>query len=173
MGAYKYISKLWNKPKTSLGAIYKDKLIEWRKEGSTVRMERPTRLDRARALGYKAKPGFLVVRQRVLRGGHKRPMKNVRGRRSKRFYKKVALAKNYQQIAEERTSKKYPNCEVLNSYWVGKDKLHYWYEVVLVDRSHPSVLSDKNVSWVAQPQHRGRAFRGLTSAGRKGRGLRR
>jgi len=172
MGVYKYISKLWTKPKTTLGAVYKEKLIEWRKEGSTVRMERPTRLDRARALGYKAKQGFLIVRQRVLRGGHRRPMKNIRGRRSKRYYQKFSLAKNYQQIAEERTSKKYPNCEVLNSYWVGKDKLHYWYEVVLVDRSHPSVLSDKNVSWVAEPQHRGRAFRGLTSAGRKGRGLR-
>ena len=35
---------------------------------------------------------------------------------------KKNLDKNYQLIAEERTSKKYPNCEVLNSYYVAKDK---------------------------------------------------
>ncbi|MEM2338349.1 MAG: 50S ribosomal protein L15e, partial [Candidatus Bathyarchaeia archaeon] len=31
---------------------------------------------------------------------------------------------------------------------------------------------DKDVNWICQKQHRGRVFRGLTSAGKKVRGLR-
>jgi large subunit ribosomal protein L15e len=62
--------------------------------------------------------------------------------------------------------------EVLNSYWVGSDGRHQYFEVILVDPHHPSVLADPSLSWIADPANRGRAFRGLTSAGKKGRGLR-
>ena len=78
----------------------------------------------------------------------------------------------YQLVAEQRAAKKYPNCEVLNSYWVGKDGLYYWYEVILVDKAHPNIISDKHVGWIAEEQHTRRVFRGLTSAARRSRGLR-
>jgi large subunit ribosomal protein L15e len=172
MGVYKYLTKLWNKPKAGLGALYREKIIQWNQGPASVRLERPTRLDRARSLGYKAKQGYIVVRQRVLRGGHWRPVHGRGGRRSKHYRMKMTLSKNYQSIAEERAGKGYPNCEVLNSYWVGKNNMYYWYEVILVDKNHPVILADKNISWIAKPQHRGRVFRGLTSAARKSRGLR-
>jgi large subunit ribosomal protein L15e len=81
------------------------------------------------------------------------------------------MAKNIQRIAEERTAKRYPNLEVLNSYWVGEDGRQKYYEVILVDPHHPSIINDPKINWICEPQHKGRAFRGLTSAGRKGRGL--
>ena len=36
----------------------------------TMRIEHPTRLDKARKLGYKAKQGFVVARTRVRRGDY-------------------------------------------------------------------------------------------------------
>ena len=87
--------------------------------------------------------------------------------------RKKTPAKSLQRIAEERASRKFPNMEVLNSYWVGEDGRHRWYEVILVDGHHPAIRTDPHLSWVAERGHRGRAERGLTSAGRKGRGMRR
>jgi large subunit ribosomal protein L15e len=75
-----------------------------------------------------------------------------------------------QRICEERAARKFKNLEVLNSYWVGHDGKHAFYEVILVDRNHPAIKSDKKINWICKK--RGRAARGLTSAGRKGRGLR-
>ena len=47
------------------------------------------------------------------------------------------------------------------------------YEVILVDGHHPSIRRDPQLAWAGERGHRGRAERGLTSAGRKGRGMRR
>ena len=169
MSLYKYIREAWKKP--SLGEFWQQRLIKWRREPVTVRIERPTRLDRARSLGYKAKPGLVIVRQRVNRGGKQRP-KFSGGRRSKHMRRRLVLAKNYQQIAEGRANKKFSNCEVLNSYEVAKDGKYYWYEIILVDKNHPAIKSDKNLKWIAEKQHTRRVYRGLTSAARKSRGLR-
>ncbi len=168
MGVYARIRELWKNPKQNLGDLWKQRLIQWRKEPVTVRISRPTRLDRARSLGYKAKPGIIMVRQRVSRGKRQRP-KFSGGRRSKHMRRKKVLSMNYQQIAEQRAAKKYLNLEVLNSYWVGQDGKHCWYEVILLDKEHPAIKSDKNLSWIAEKQHTGRAFRGLTAAGKRSR----
>lgn len=147
------------------------KLLQWRREPTTVRLRRPTRLDRARKLGYKAKQGYFIVRQRVLRGGHSRPHYRG-GKRSKNNTSRKVLDLSYRRIAEMRVAAKFKNCEVLNSYYVARDGKHYWFEVILVDPDHPAIIKDERISWIGEPQHRGRAFRGLTSAGKKGRGLR-
>ena len=42
----------------------------------------------------------------------------------------------------------------------------------MVDPHSTSIKSDKDLCWVADNVHRGRAVRGKTSAGRKGRGQR-
>ena len=169
MGLYQYIQKAWKQPKQGLGEEWQRRLIEWRREPTTIRVERPTRLDRARALGYRAKPGIVIVRQRVGRGGRQRPQIRA-GRRPKRFGRRKNVGLAYQAVAEQRASKKYPNCEVLNSYYVGQDGLNFWYEIILVDRVHPAILSDKKLNWISTKK--GRVNRGLTSAGRKSRGLR-
>ncbi len=84
--------------------------------------------------------------------------------------RKITAKKSLQLIAEERTSRKYVNMEVLNSYWVGEDGKHIWYEVILVDPHHPVIKSDSRLNWICNI--RGRAERGLTSAGRKSKGQR-
>jgi large subunit ribosomal protein L15e len=103
-----------------------------------------------------------------LGGGHQRP-KIRKARRPRHRRQKMTLQKSYQWIAEERAVKKYVNCEVLNSYEVAKDGKYYWYEVILVDRAHPSVLADPNLSWIANQQRR--VLRGLTAAGKRSRGI--
>lgn len=168
MGLYQHLKATFQSDEFK--KIMSKRLIKWRREPSTVRIQRPTRLDRARALGYKAKPGFVVVRQRVMRGGRKRE-KIRKGRRSKHFRRVKILSMNYQHVAERRAALKFPNLEVLNSYFAAKDGKYYWFEIVMVDKSHPAIMADKNVSWTSEPQHNRRVFRGLTSAGRRSRGL--
>ena len=166
MSLYKHIRDTWQDQREILNREY---TLQWRKEPATLRINRPTRLDRARSLGYKAKQGFLIVRQRIDAGGRMRP-KIRSGRRTKAFRQFKLLDMNYQAIAERRAVENYPNCEVLNSYFVASDSKHKWYEVILIDRAHPQVLADANAKGVAK--QRGRAQRGLTSANRKSRGLR-
>ncbi|MEM5797925.1 MAG: 50S ribosomal protein L15e [Candidatus Aenigmatarchaeota archaeon] len=166
--AYKFIAQVWKRPKEGLGKLWSARLREWRAQPVVYRIERPTRLDRARALGYKAKPGYVLVRVRIKKGLRKRP-KPAKGRKPRAAGRYFSLAISKQVQAEQKAARKYPNCEVLNSYWVGDDSVYEWYEVILVDRSHPQILSDKKISWIAK--QRGRAFRGLTSAGKRSRGL--
>jgi large subunit ribosomal protein L15e len=168
MGLYKYIRDTWKQPKANLGALWKERLISWRQEPVTVRLEHPTRLDRARSLGFKAKPGFVIVRQRVIRGGHMRPW-ITGGRRPKTKRQRLVLDRSYQQIAEQRAHEKYPNCEILNSYQVAKDGIYGWYEIILVDKAHPQIIADKDINWICD--EKGRAERGLTTAGIRSRGL--
>ncbi|RLJ09537.1 MAG: 50S ribosomal protein L15e [Candidatus Aenigmatarchaeota archaeon] len=168
---YKFLAKLWKRPRENLGELWKEKLIQWRKEGTVVRLEKPTRLDRARALGYKAKQGFVVVRVKVKKGTRKTP-KPSGGRRPKRSGRFFTTKFSKQVIAEQKAARRFPNLEVLNSYWVGEDGNHTWYEVILVDKHHPAIKNDKDISWITESQHTGRVFRGLTSAGKKSRGLR-
>jgi large subunit ribosomal protein L15e len=149
-----------------------DRLLEWRRDHTVTRLAHPTRLDRARAIGFRAKTGFLVVRVRVRRGGQ-RKRAIIAGRRPKRKgILRMTLAKSLQRIAEERAQKHYPNLEVLNSYWVGEDGKEKFYEVILLDPSQPTIANDPRLEWVTSGAQRGRVFRGLTRAGRDGRGLR-
>ncbi|MCA9459777.1 MAG: 50S ribosomal protein L15e [Nanoarchaeota archaeon] len=171
MGYLKYIKDAWKQPRKNLGQEYKDKLFLWRRENAIERVEHPTRPDRARALGYKAKQGFVVARVRIIRGG-KNNAAIKKGRDGGNKTTRLSQSKNYKWIAEERANKRYPNLEVLNAYWVGDDEKYSWHEVILVDIFHPQILTDKNVGWMFSSKHTNRASRGLTSSGKKARGLR-
>lgn len=72
-------------------------------------------------------------------------------------------------MAEERSARKFINCEVVNSYYVGESGKYKFFEVIMADRAHPSIASDP--SYMEMARQRGRAFRGMTSSGRKHRGL--
>lgn len=146
-------------------------LARWRKSRAITRVAKPFNIARARILGYKAKKGFVVARVRLVRGGHKRPRPRG-GRRSKRMHTNKNLRMNYQWIAELRCQRKFPNLQVLNSYYLGQDGKHYWFEILLVDPNRPEIKADKQVSWLCNKKNQGRVFRGLTSAARKSRGLR-
>jgi large subunit ribosomal protein L15e len=169
---YRYIADAWKNPdKGYLKELNKERRYQWRREENFCRVERPTRLDRARALGYKAKQGYVIVRGRVRKGVfNKRAIKG--GRRAKRKgIVKITVGKSLQRLAEERSQKRYPNLEVLNSYWVGMDGQYEWYEVILVDPHHSVIKADPKINWICDPSQSGRVYRGKTSAGQRGRGL--
>lgn len=167
-GLYHFLREAWKKPNAK---TLRERMVEWRKSGVFTRVEKPLRLDRARTLGYKDKKGFVVIRVRVKRGGHKRPRPN-KGRRSKRLHARKTLKMSYKWIAEQRAARKYKNLEVLNSYEIGKDGMHYFYEVICVDPAKAEIKNDKNLNWITKPKNQNRPMRGLTSAGKKSRGLR-
>src|SRR3989344_6268130 len=123
--AYEYIKK-------SLEASLKSRMIDWRDGESVVKVEKPTDIGRARNLGYKDKKGYIVARVRVVRGGRQKPRPR-KGRRSKRMTVRLTLKMNYKWVAEQRAQKKFTNLEVLNSYNLGKDGKHYFYEVIMID----------------------------------------
>ena len=169
---YNKIKSFWRNKSSNkeLKKLWFDRLVEWRKTGAVVRINRPTRLDRARALGYKAKQGIVLARVRLLRGGRKRRGSMKKGRRSKHARARKVVDLSFQTIAEQRANKNFKNCEVLNSYFVGKDGRYAFYEVILVDRDHPQIANNEQYRGLANKT--GRVFRGLTSSGKKSRGLR-
>lgn len=170
---YSYIADAWKTYRDDAHLdIRQQRLYQWRRENVCTRVERPTRLDRARALGYKAKQGYVVVRTRVRRGSLRKSRFRMGMKPSAMGVNKITASKSIQRIAEERVQKHYPNMEVLNSYWVGEDGRHKYYEIILVDPAHPVILADPKIRWIANPGNTNRVFRGKTSAGQKGRGLR-
>jgi len=180
MSATKYIQETFQKELAGIKdknydykAAQRARLLVYRREKkSVVRVDKPTNLPRARTLGYKAKKGFVIARVKVRKGSgtHPRP---VAGRRPKAMGTlKKTRKKSIQSIAEERVGKTFKNCEVLNSYFLGEDGKTHYYEVILINLLAPEILADKERNNLSGPQHKGRAERGKTSAGRKGRGLR-
>jgi large subunit ribosomal protein L15e len=167
-GMYHYIQKAWKKPDKE---TLRKRMTEWRKSGVFTRVDKPLRLDKARAIGYQDKKGIVVIRVRIKRGGHKRT-RPKKGRRGKRMHTRKNLQMNYKWIAEQRVQRKYKNLEVLNSYPIGKDGMNYFYEVILIDSGRPEIKSDKKLNWASKGNNKKRAMRGLTSSARKSRGLR-
>jgi len=162
-GVYGYLGEAWKEG-------FDLNMINLRKEPSILMLKRPTRVDKARRLGYKAKQGIYIARVKLKRGGHKRSRPRS-GRKTGKLTVRKTLKMNYRWIAEQRAARK-TNLEVLNSYFLAKDGKHYWFEVILIDRNAPAIKTDEQLKWIASRKHKGRAFRGLTSAARKSRGLR-
>ena len=169
---YSHIRDAWKDPDDGqLAELQWQRMQDWRQQGAIERVERPTRLDRARSLGYKAKQGVVVARVSVRKGGARKE-RFTAGRRSKRQgVTRITRRKNIQRVAEERCARKYPNLRVLNSYWVGEDGSQKWHEVIMLDPNHPAIQNDEDLNWICDDAHDGRALRGLTSAGQGNRGL--
>lgn len=140
MGMYKYLTQGWNnREKTDLERHFRYVAIKWRREPTVHRVEHPTRLDRARALGYKAKQGYVVVRVRIRKGGARKPRPRAGRRQRALGVTRFTRAIDLKGIAEMRAKKKFPNLRVLNSYYVGEDGVHRWFETILCDLHNPSV----------------------------------
>ncbi len=168
MGYYKYASENYDQPKEKLDELWQQRLVEWRDEGAVEKIDNPTRIPKARRLGYKSKNGLTMVRAKVNKGGTKRPRLDA-GRKPKNAgQSKYSRKKSKQVITEERVSKKFSNLEVLDSYWVAEDGNRSWFEVILVDPDHPEIQSDDDLKWIADD--RDRAERGVTPASKKSRG---
>lgn len=168
MGAYRYINETFQKEYKERSQLLKSRITAWAKESPVLRIEKPTNLARARELGYKSKQGVVMARVRVLGGlRHRRAVAG--GRKPSRSGQFFSYDKSLQSVAEERAARKFSNCEVLNSYYVAQGNNYKFFEVILLDRSSPSVANDSSYGSVVAK--RGRAYRGLTSSGRKHRGL--
>merc|ERR1712000_658599 len=73
MGAYKYLEEIWKKKQSdAMRFLLRLRCWEYRQLPVLTRVNHPTRPDKARRLGYKAKQGFVVYRVRVRRGSRKR-----------------------------------------------------------------------------------------------------
>ncbi len=168
MSMYKEMKETFQTQYKERPVELKSRLARWNGEPPIVRVEKPTNIARARELGYKAKQGVVIARVRVLGGKKKRAMPPG-GRKPSKYGRFFARRKSTRAIAEERAARRFSNCEVLNSYFIGVAGARQYFEVILLDRANPSIASDNQYADIIN--HRNRAFRGLTSAGRSHRGL--
>ena len=123
----------------------RQRAVVWRNENAVNRVEKPSRIARARRLGYKAKQGIIVIRMRVGTGGM-RKQRPRGGRRPKHLgVTKIKADVSMKQVAERRVLERYPNMKLLGSYFLYKDGMHYWFEVILADPSHPRIAKDKEI----------------------------
>ncbi|KAJ6942816.1 hypothetical protein NC652_008577 [Populus alba x Populus x berolinensis] len=246
-GAYKYVSELWRKKQSDvMRFLQRVRCWEYRQHPSIVRVTHPTRPDKARRLGYKAKQrldaysfseflnlaqrsiqpkgskfllrlpgwakfqnyihsslgrcihtmmerflrpvnrnnrssdqmgshlGYVVYRVRVRRGGRKRPVPKgiVYGKPTNQGVTQLKFQRSKRSVAEERAGRKLGGLRVLNSYWINEDSTYKYFEVILVDVAHNAIRNDPRINWLCNPVHKHRELRGLTSAGKKYRGLR-
>ena len=147
MSAYKHMSSAWKKPgKTYVGDLMRREIVRWRREPSVKRIAKPTRIDKARRYGYKAKQGYVVVRVKVRRGGA-RKVRPKSGRRQKALgVTKYTRGVSLKEIAQARAARRFVNLLPLNTYWVWEDGRDAWFEVVMVDPEHPVVKADRSLS---------------------------
>ena len=123
----------------------RQKAVIWRNQNAVTRVEKPSRIARARRLGYKAKQGIIVIRMRVGTGGM-RKQRPRSGRRPKHLgVTKIKADVSMKQVSERRVLERYPNMKLLGSYFLYKDGMHYWFEVILADPSHPRIAKDKEI----------------------------
>ena len=133
--------RLWNENSPDL----RDRVIGWRKQNAILRIDKPSRIQRARRLGYKAKQGIAVVRMRVGTGGM-RKQRPRGGRRPKHLgVTRIKADDSMKTVAVRRVLERYPNMKLLGSYFVYKDGIHYWFEIILADPQHPRIAQDKEL----------------------------
>jgi len=174
MGAYKYLEELWKKKQSDVFRFLRRiRAWEYRQLHALHRCPRPTRPDKARRLGYKAKQGYVIYRVRVRRGGRKKfnPKGIVYGKPANQGINHIKWACSKRRLAEERIGRRCGNLRVLNSYWINQDCTYKYFEVILVDPSHSAIRRDPRINWICQPNKKHREMRGLTSAGKKSRGV--
>ncbi|XP_024594058.1 60S ribosomal protein L15-like [Neophocaena asiaeorientalis asiaeorientalis] len=166
IGTYKYIQELWRMKQSDVMRF----LLRVR---CWHRAPRPTRPDKVRRLGYKAKQGYVIYRVRVRRGGRKRPVPKgtTYGKPVHHGVNKLKFARSLQSVAEERAGRHCGALRILNSYGVGENSTYKFFEVILIDPFHKAIRRNPDTQWTTKPVHKHREMRGLTSAVRKSRGL--
>jgi len=174
MGAYKYLEELWRKKQSDvLRFLLRVRCWELRQLPAIHRATHPSRPDKARHLGYKAKQGFVIYRARVRRGGRKRPIAKgiVFGKPATQGIMHLKFQRSLRSVAEERVGRRCGNLRVLNSYWVNQDATYKYFEVILVDPNHGAIRRDPRINWIVNPVHKHRETHGMTATGKKSRGL--
>jgi large subunit ribosomal protein L15e len=117
------LEELWRKKQSdALRFLLRVRCWEYRHLPAIHRVSRPTRPDKARRLGYKAKQGFVIYRVRVRRGGRKRQVRKgiTYGKPKTHGVWHLKNQRSHRAIAEERAGRVCRNLRVLNSYWVAQ-----------------------------------------------------
>ncbi|KAI9626645.1 hypothetical protein KEM48_010271 [Puccinia striiformis f. sp. tritici PST-130] len=156
MGAYKYIEELQKKKQSDvLRFLLRVRCWEYRQLNVIHRASRPSRPDKARRLGYKAKQGFVIYRIRVRRGNRKKPVKKgaTFGKPVRQGVNHLKFQRSLRSTAEERVARRCGNLRVLNSYWINQDGVYKYFEVILVDPSHKAIRRDPRMNWICDPVH--------------------
>ncbi len=145
MKAHTMQDRLWVKMWSENSPKLRDRVVRWRKEEAMTRIERPSRLQKARRVGYKAKQGITVIRMRVSTGGM-RKQRPRGGRRQKHLgVTRIKGDDSMKTVAQRRVLERYPNMSLLGSYFVYRDGMYYWFEVVLADSYHPRIAQDREL----------------------------
>lgn len=109
MGAYKYLEELWRKKQSDLlRFLLRVRCWQFRQLKAIHRASRPTRPDKARRLGYKAKQGYVVYRVRVRRGGRKRKVHkgHQMGKPTNQGINQLKFQRSLRSVAEVSTNEK-------------------------------------------------------------------
>ncbi|CAG8893034.1 unnamed protein product [Penicillium egyptiacum] len=174
MGALKYVEEIQKKKQSDvIRFLLRVRCWELRQLNAIHRASRPSRPDKARRLGYKAKQGYVIYRARVRRGGRKRPAPKgaTYGKPTNHGINQLKYQRALKSTAEERVGRRAANLRVLNSYWINQDSTYKYYEVILVDPQHKAIRRDARINWICNPVHKHRESRGLTATGKKSRGM--
>ncbi|KAK9900369.1 60S ribosomal protein L15-B [Cystobasidium minutum MCA 4210] len=174
MGAYAYVAEIANKKQSDLARfLLRVRCWEYRQQNVVSRISRPSRPDKARRLGYKAKQGYVVYRVRVRRGNRKKQVAKgaTFGKPTNQGVNQLKFQRSLRNVAEERVAKRCGSLRVLNSYWVNQDGVYKYFEVILVDPQHKAIRRDARINWICNAVHKRRETRGLTSAGKRSRGI--
>ncbi|CAJ0601168.1 unnamed protein product [Cylicocyclus nassatus] len=154
MGAYKYMQEIWRKKQSdAMRYLLRIRTWQYRQLSAVHRVSRPTRPEKARRMGYRAKQGYVIYRVRVRRGNRKRPVTKGQtyGKPKTHGVNELKFARSKQAIAEDRAGRRLGSLRVLNSYW--------------------AIRRNPDTQWITKPVQKHRELRGLTSAGKKSRGL--
>ncbi|OQE38940.1 hypothetical protein PENCOP_c007G01560 [Penicillium coprophilum] len=174
MGALKYVEEIQKKKQSDvIRFLLRVRCWELRQLNAIHRASRPSRPDKARRLGYKAKQGYVIYRARVRRGGRKRPVAKgaTFGKPTNHGVNQLKYQRALKSTAEERVGRRAANLRVLNSYWINQDSTYKYYEVILVDPQHKAIRRDARINWICNSVHKHRESRGLTATGKKSRGI--
>lgn len=103
MGAYKYVQELWRKKQSDLlRFLLRIRCWQYRQLTKIHRAPRPTRPEKARRLGYRAKQGYVIYRVRVRRGGRKRKCRKgaTYGKPTNQGVNQLKFQRSHRAVAE-------------------------------------------------------------------------
>merc|ERR1712243_394426 len=112
MGAYKYLQEIYRKKQSEvLRFLLRIRAWQYRHLNKIHRATHPTRPEKARRLGYKAKQGFVIYRVRIRRGGRKRKVHKgcTYGKPSSHGVNHLKAKRNHRSMAESKCGRALPS----------------------------------------------------------------
>ncbi|XP_045142181.1 60S ribosomal protein L15-like [Echinops telfairi] len=161
MNAHKYLQELWRRKESTVKCFplqvhfwqcHQLLMLHW--------VLHSAQANKACRLGCKAKQHYVIDRIHLRHGGQKCP-----GPKSATYGKPVhhaliqlKFSRSLQCVAEERAECHSGALRVLNSYWVGEDSMHKFFEVNFIDPCHKAIRRNPDTQWITKPLHKHKAI---------------